>query len=398
MLDGSAEDLRNTGVMVNADGDFIVTKPDQASWELYQEKVKATAPAAAEAAAEEQSRELQAWGLECPIDKRVFLEPTKTPCCEQTYCNDCITNALIESDFVCPGCGTEGVLLDNLTANDEVLSKIKAYETEKADSKKEKEKQSTPTEDPNKFDTKTAPQNTAVTEGNEGPLLATASSKKRPAEEPAADETTGDPSSASSLKKPKSDGRQSPPDTYNLPRTDASTGFPHMPFSQQMPFGMPGFIPGPGLPGAPFPDNGFVEGMGLMNPMGMPPGNAFPSSMASVWNPMSMMSMNFNALPGTVSQNRAHGVIPNDYRSAGAYSAAGEPSMNMFTMPQMPGPLPQNPGCGQGMTGGFSNQQRTSFNTPFSREEDSPYFRQPVNPQRHQTRHRRIRPSDYREL
>ena len=129
--------------MVNADGDFVIAKPDKAAWELYQEKAKASAAAAAEAAAAEYSKELQARGLECPIDKRMFLEPTKTPCCQKTYCNDCITNALIESDFVCPNCATEGVLLDNLSLDEESVSKIKTYEAEKADSKKEKEKQQT---------------------------------------------------------------------------------------------------------------------------------------------------------------------------------------------------------------------------------------------------------------
>ena len=73
--------------MVNADGDFVIAKPDKAAWELYQEKAKASAAAAAEAAAAEYSKELQTRGLECPIDKRMFLEPTKTPCCQRTYCN-----------------------------------------------------------------------------------------------------------------------------------------------------------------------------------------------------------------------------------------------------------------------------------------------------------------------
>ena len=66
-------------------------------------------------------------------------------------------------------------------------------------------------------------------------------------------------------------------------------------------------------------------------------------------------------------------------------------------MNQMAGSMQQGFQSGPGMNN-FVNQQRTSFSTPFAREEDTPYFRQPVNPQRHQARHRRIRPSDYREL
>ncbi|KAL4948331.1 DWNN domain-containing protein [Aspergillus filifer] len=389
MQDGSTEDLRNTGVMVNADGDFIITKPDQASWELYQEKVKATAAAAAEAAAAEHSRELQARGLECPIDKRMFLDPTQTPCCQKTYCNDCITNALIESDFVCPGCGTEGVLLDNLSANDEVLSKIKAYEVEKADSKRDKEKQPTLPDD--QSDNGRPLANGASTDKNDDLMSASENSKKRAAEDAIADDTH-DATSGSFMKKQKPEEGQLPessqPQTKNAPN-----GFQQLPFGQQTPFGLPGFMPAPGLPGMPFPEAGFGgEGMGFMNHMGLPSSNGFPS-MDPTWNPM--MMMNFNALSNGIYNNRVNG-------TSGAFSNTGEPSMNMIPMPQISGPMAQNTGFGQGMqgmgAGNFSNQQRTAFSAPFAREEDSPYFRQPVNPQRHQARHRRIRPSDYREL
>ncbi|KAL4974539.1 DWNN domain-containing protein [Aspergillus desertorum] len=394
MLDGSTEDLRNTGVMVNADGDFIITKPDQASWELYQEKVKATAAAAAEAAAAEHSRELQARGLECPIDKRMFLEPTQTPCCQKTYCNDCITNALIESDFVCPGCGTEGVLLDNLSANDEMLSKIKAYEAQKADSKKEKEKQPTPTEDQLGNDTPASISDS--TERKSDSQSTPADSKKRPAEDDLVNGTIEEPDSGSSNKKQKSEDAQSSAETSE-PRTENATGFQPLPFNPQMPFGMLGLMPGPGLPGMPFPDAAFEgEGMGFMNPMGLPAGPGFPPNMDPNWNPLNMM--NFNPLSNGMYNNRPNGPFFNGFGASGTYSGTGDSSMNMLAMPPISGPIAQNPGFGGMGPGNFSNQQRTAFSTPFAREEDSPYFRQPVNPQRHQARNRRIRPSDYREL
>ncbi|KAL3443805.1 DWNN domain-containing protein [Aspergillus insuetus] len=396
LLDGSSEDLRNTGVMVNADGDFIITKPDNAAWELYQEKVKATAAAAAEAAAAEQSRELQARGLECPIDKRMFLEPTKTPCCHKTYCNDCITNALIESDFVCPGCGTEGVLLDNLTADDEAALKIKAYEAEKADSKKEKEKQQTPQDD--QLNNRASDTNSDSRERKGGSPSSTTNSKKRPAEEPPVDAMTGNSIPDSSLKKPKSDESQPSAEILQPQTKEDSASHQVPPFSQQMPFGMPGFMPPTGFPGMGFPPNGFGEGLGFMNPIAFPP-SGFPPNMDPTWNPMNMM--NFDALQNGMYNNRVNGAALNGFSGSAGFTGNGEPSMNMFSMPQIPGPLPQNnnPGFGQGAgAGNFSNQQRTTFSTPFSREEDSPYFRQPVNPQRHQARHRRVRPSDYREL
>lgn len=59
--------------------------------------------------------------------------------------------------------------------------------------------------------------------------------------------------------------------------------------------------------------------------------------------------------------------------------------------------IPTGPSAG--MNGGnFPNQQKSVFGESLPNEEDNAYFRQPVNPHRHQGRQRRARPSDYREL
>ncbi|OOF90756.1 hypothetical protein ASPCADRAFT_134791 [Aspergillus carbonarius ITEM 5010] len=386
-LDGSNEDLRNTGVMVNADGDFVIAKPDKAAWELYQEKAKASAAAAAEAAAAEYSKELQARGLECPIDKRMFLEPTRTPCCRRTYCNDCITNALIESDFVCPGCGMEGVLLDNLSIDDEASSKIKEYETEKADLKKEKERQ--PAVEIGQSSDKTAISGGGSKELS-SPIPATqpAPSNKRPADDEPPRTAPGGSSPSLLSKKPKTDEKI---DAQSPQINGSATVFPTIPFGQQMPFGGFGFMQNQGMPVMPLSDPSFTnESLGFMNVMGVPTSNGFPPNLDQTWNPMNVM--NFNHAQGLYGEN------VNGYSAPSIYNGVGEPSMNMFHMPPMVG-LQSNPGLSQGPgVGRFSNQQRTTFSTPFAREEDTAYFRQPVNPQRHQARHRRIRPSDYREL
>ncbi|KAJ5668796.1 hypothetical protein N7462_009866 [Penicillium macrosclerotiorum] len=375
--DGSSDDSRNTGVMVNADGDFVIAKPDKAAWELYQEKAKASAAAAAEAAAVEESKALQARGLECPIDKRMFLEPTKTPCCQRTYCNDCISNALIESDFVCPGCSTEGVLLDNLTPDDEAASGIKRYEAEKAEAKKEKEKQlASSSEGAVNGTAEDASTKDNIADANPMPSHpktenAPPQAKKRPAEDESSPDGDGS-SPENAAKKPKSETQLEPPnDQAHL--QEPSNGA--LPFNPQMPFN--GFAMMP-----PYSDSSFGN-EGFMNPMAMP--NGFPNAMGPGWNPMGMP---FNSMPNGMYGDPSNG-FPNMFN--------GDPSMLMFPMGQMPASM-QNPGFpGPGMNT-FSNQQRTAFSGPYSREEDSPYFRQPVNPQRHQARHRRVRPSDYREL
>lgn len=393
MIDGSSEDLRNTGVMVNADGDFVIAKPDKAAWELYQEKAKASAAAAAEAAAAEYSKELQNRGLECPIDKRMFLEPTKTPCCQRTYCNDCITNALIESDFVCPGCATEGVLLDNLFLDEEAVSKIKTYEAERADSKKEKERQQMSQDGP-LVDKEIEQVKESVTEAassSPDPTIEpiTEQSKKRPAEDQAGPAEPDDPNAVSSTKKQKADEKAIPVGSQPAENKDQPATFPAVPFNQQMPFGGFEFMQGPGIPAMPFSDSGFAnDGMGFINPMG----GGFPNNMDMAWNPMN--AMNFNPLQNGMYSDHAN----NGFATSNMYNGTGGP-MSMFPINQMAGSTQQNQGFQQGPgMGNFVNQQRTTFSTPFAREEDTPYFRQPVNPQRHQAKHRRIRPSDYREL
>lgn len=381
--DGTSDDSRNTGVMVNADGDFVIAKPDKAAWELYQEKAKASAAASAEAAAAEESKALQARGLECPIDKRMFLEPTKTPCCQRTYCNDCISNALIESDFVCPGCATEGVLLDNLTPDEEAMSKIKSYEAEKAEAKKEKEKQPAGqegvsvlagiTDQQQQQDSKDSV-STRLSPSHQESEDTSSLSKKRPAEDEPAPEA-GDDGSGITTKKQKAENQVDPSNLDdNAKEASINTA---MPFNPQMPFGGFGMVP-------PFSESGFTnDAMGFMNPMAM--ANGFPNGMGSGWNPMNMP---FNPLQAGMYGD-SNG-FPNMFN--------GDPSMTMLPMAQMAASMQNGGFQGPGMNNTFSNQQRTAFSGPHSREEDSPYFRQPVNPQRHQARHRRVRPSDYREL
>ncbi|ROW09981.1 hypothetical protein VPNG_06583 [Cytospora leucostoma] len=126
------------GIMVNADGEFVIAEPDKASWQKFQAKAQGSAEAKKIAAQDE--KELQERGLECDIDNKMFIDPMKTPCCAKTYCNDCITNALIEGDLVCPSCHTEGVLIDDLKPDEEATASIEAYLKEREEAKRERSK------------------------------------------------------------------------------------------------------------------------------------------------------------------------------------------------------------------------------------------------------------------
>lgn len=124
------------GIMLNADGEYVQVMTDTKAWEKFQEKANASKAQAASADAA--SKEIRERGLECPIDKRRFVDPVKTPCCEKTYCRECIDNALAEGDLVCPNCGKEEVLMDDLVADENMVSSLAAYDAEKAKEKAEK--------------------------------------------------------------------------------------------------------------------------------------------------------------------------------------------------------------------------------------------------------------------
>lgn len=385
------DDEQRQKLMVNAEGEYVFALADEKEWRKHLEKVKATEKAQKEV--NMGNKELQERGLECSIDKRMFVDPMKTPCCGKTYCHDCIENALIESDLTCPGCQTENVSLERLEPDEDMKARIKAYEAEKAEMKG---RSRSPTAAP-----------TPAAEGGDGSPGSREGSKS-PGGGPRkrkADETADGASStlaAPEMKRQKSLEAPSekehadiqasnpntvpdmmPPDMATMMQNMSSMNYPNMPMNMAaMPF------------------------------MGMMPG-MMPNFMAPNFNAMN--GMNFNNVPlmnmngGTMYPNQNQYQNPNQSFPRKPYhqkhhhphqhqqpTPPPQSSSPMTGMPGVPtGPKaqqqqgqPQNPGPK------FSNQQRHVGN-----EEDNAYMRQPVNPHRYQNRRRgAMRQADYREL
>jgi protein MPE1 len=127
------------GVMLNADGKYVRVMADTKTWEKLQEKANASKAQAASVDAI--SKEIHDRGLECSLDKQRFVNPVKTPCCGTTFCRDCIEDALANSDLVCPNCGKEEVLMDDLVSDEEMSSLLRAFDAEKAKEKLEREEE-----------------------------------------------------------------------------------------------------------------------------------------------------------------------------------------------------------------------------------------------------------------
>ena len=381
--DGTTDDTKPpSGIMVNAEGEYVVAEPDKKSWEQFQAKTKSSA--AAQKAAALGDKELQDRGLECSIDKRIFIDPMKTPCCEKTYCNDCITNALIESDFTCPGCQTDGVLIDDLKPDNETSAKIKEYLAEKnAAAKKERSKspsvkaQTPPAENlqitpsiPKSPEQVKSPVPVASKAKSPNPETVPAGqlqSKKRPADELL--ENPKIPKGPKAMQQQEVQKQAMQKQQQSM--MNGMAGFPNMAFNPMMGMNMNGF--------------GGMPNMNMMNGYGMGMGS----------NPM----MNMNPMMGMNGfGNSMNNGMGNMYGGGGAGGFGGMGNMGMMGNSMGGGQQNIQNGAVSGAAGGFSNQQKTVFAEPLPNEEDNAYFRKPVNPHRHQGRQRRARPSDYREL
>ncbi|KIW74115.1 hypothetical protein Z517_12525 [Fonsecaea pedrosoi CBS 271.37] len=442
------DDSQRQNLMVNAEGEYVFAQADEKAWRKHLEQVKA-----AEAAQKKEQigdKELQDRGLECSIDKRLFVDPMKTPCCGKTYCHVCIENALLENDLTCPGCETENISLERLEPDEEMKDKIKEYEAEKS---AEKQRSRSPTEgaaaSPKTKDS--PPYSPSQTrEGSATPQSTSGSARKRSASE-VDGATSSDSLAAPAMKRQKSgDAVSSTPKAPDaeLNPSKEQTATPESnnvlpadmmpPDLSQMQSGnnmalpmMPGFNPmmmNPMMMGMGMPGMNGLAGMNGMNPInfmnpmmmnGMNPGNmgnmnmamgvnfANPGQMPN-WNMNMNMNMNQNQNPNTnMNQNR-----PNNFHQNNNH----RPIRNQ-TFHQQPKPSPpQQPAGMSGVPTGpkalvnqnqnqgfyppsgpagnrFANQQRHVGN-----EEDNAYMRQPVNPHRHINRNRKPRQADYREL
>ncbi|KAI0913819.1 DWNN domain-containing protein [Ustulina deusta] len=367
-----------SGLMVNADGEFVIAEPDKASWEQFQAKTKSSA--AAQKAASAEDKELEEKGLLCSIDNRMFIDPMKTPCCEKTYCNDCITNALIESDFICPGCQTDGVLIDDLKPDDEASARIQEFLKER-ETAKVKERSASPLVDKSQPQSpsekkETLQSTTAKTELPTAPekansLISTNTEVKlQPASIPKMSVTSSsstEPNDASKTTEPTTKKRSADELMENPKIPKAPKAMQRAQEAKDMQNMVPGMNGMGGMPNMmPFPMNmnGFGQTNMNMGMMGMNPMMNPMMGMNGVFNPAMMNGM----FGGNFGMN------------GGGMGNMG--FMNMNT----------------GMNGFNNNQQqpRPNFTTP--NNDDEAYFRKPVNPGRHQNRQRRVRPSDYREL
>ena len=421
-LDNLDEQQRQN-VMVTSEGEYVLAQADKKTWQKFQDQKNATDQAKRNVQAGD--KELQELGLECPIDKRMFVDPMKTPCCGKTYCHECIENALLDNDLECPNCHTANVSLEALESDEEAKNKIKELSSKKDGGSPTASNAPSPKSDENAVTSRPGSR-----EGTKSP--GSVAGKKRTASE--ATETrdslnvpapamkrqkSGD--SVSGTPKSQTDVQQST--TPNGPANATQIDMQNM-MNQMMP-NMPNMNIGMGFPGMmPFMPNmpnmpnmnmnmmnpmmmGMINGMsGMPNMNGLPNMNGMPNFNAMNGNMPNNINTNMNGNHGQAFQNNnQHGNGRGGFRNNKKFNNFQKTSSP--APPQAPAGLEHAPKGPKAMTTGpppgvptgpaaankFSNQQR-----PTGKEEDNAYMRQPVNPQRAIKGRRGMRTAEYKEL
>ncbi|KAG8923692.1 hypothetical protein FRC02_010976 [Tulasnella sp. 418] len=161
----------STGVMITPEGGFVVAEPDSAAWQKQRARPKGITEA------EVRERPPTDPSLACPYPNcgKLFRDAVKTPCCNTTYCEECIQTHLLEANFECPNCHKKVPSLDKLIVDRECRQKVKNYiDHAVEESKKEEEviqheplQQSTP--EPQPTDPSPDDEYSELQPGNEDP-------------------------------------------------------------------------------------------------------------------------------------------------------------------------------------------------------------------------------------
>jgi protein MPE1 len=79
--------------------------------------------------------------LTCPVCSKLLRDATLTPCCSTSFCEDCVTNALIDNDMLCPECETRVKSVEKLKPDEGRRERVKKYIEEMVELSKEEDEE-----------------------------------------------------------------------------------------------------------------------------------------------------------------------------------------------------------------------------------------------------------------
>ncbi|GAA6000578.1 hypothetical protein JCM10207_004559 [Rhodosporidiobolus poonsookiae] len=120
-----------SGIMVTADGGFVVARPDNASWFAHRART------ANLSANDIQNLAPTDPDLTCPVCSKLLRDAVLTPCCSTSFCDECVSNALLDNDMLCPECETRVKNLDKLVPDEGRRERCQVYVDEMVQASKE---------------------------------------------------------------------------------------------------------------------------------------------------------------------------------------------------------------------------------------------------------------------
>lgn len=115
------EEDQRAGVMLTADGTYVVARVDQESWRKNRVRTKPLTQSDVYQSAPTDT------SLACPLCSKLLRDAVVTPCCKTKYCEECIQTHLLEHEFTCAECDKRIADLEQLKADDEMRKKVKEY-------------------------------------------------------------------------------------------------------------------------------------------------------------------------------------------------------------------------------------------------------------------------------
>ncbi|KAK9766236.1 Protein mpe1 [Basidiobolus ranarum] len=112
----------NGGVMVTPDGGLVVAQPDSQAWDKLMASTRNSL-----ATGDIYEQVPVKMELSCSLCKGLLKEAVTIPCCEHDFCEDCIQQELLNSEFTCPSCKSPNQTPDGLSANQQLRNKVEAY-------------------------------------------------------------------------------------------------------------------------------------------------------------------------------------------------------------------------------------------------------------------------------
>ncbi|KDN45447.1 DWNN-domain-containing protein [Tilletiaria anomala UBC 951] len=115
------DEQRAAGMMITADGDFVIAQADTATWQKQRGRAKILTKSDVYELRPSDS------SLTCALCSRLLRDAVKTPCCGTRFCEECIQNHLLEHDFMCPECEKSVQDLDRLERDQETRDKVEEF-------------------------------------------------------------------------------------------------------------------------------------------------------------------------------------------------------------------------------------------------------------------------------